>query len=67
LDLVGGPRQKAVVQSVTADAVSYRSDGVNYQLTPSPGTGSFRQLDNGTVRISPNASGKLILNLAVAK
>ena len=61
--LVGGVRQQAAVQTVTPSAVAYRVTGMDYQLRMAPGGGSCRLLDNGTIRLSPNASGKLVLLL----
>jgi hypothetical protein len=63
-DAVGGARQKAAVQTVTPNAVAYHATGRDYQLRLSPDGGGCVQLSNGTIRLSPNASGKLgfILN-----
>ncbi len=66
-DLVGGNQQKSAVQKVTANGVLYHSNEANYQLTLSPGAGFWRQMDNGTIRIIANGSGKLVLNLDVRK
>ncbi len=63
LDMVGGAQQKAVVQMVASNSVAYQFSGVDYQLKLSPGAGSCQQLDNGTIRLSPNPSGKLVLLL----
>jgi predicted enzyme related to lactoylglutathione lyase len=60
-DLTGGADQKAVVQSVSPRAISYRCDGVAYQLRPLLGV--CEQLADGTIRITAGASGKLFLRL----
>jgi hypothetical protein len=56
-DLIGGAGQKAVLQSVTARRVNYRSDGVNYELKVKPG--SCESLADGTIRFSADSSGRL--------
>jgi hypothetical protein len=62
-DLVGGAKQRAAVQTVLSNVVTYRFAGTDYQLRLSPGAGSCQQLSNGTIRLSPNRSGKLTLIL----
>jgi hypothetical protein len=62
-EMVGGAKQKAAVQTVTAEGIVYRSAGMNYQLRLAPGAGSCQQLDNGAVRLIPDTSGKLVLIL----
>jgi hypothetical protein len=62
-DVVGGARQKSAVQTVTPNSVMYHYAGVDYQLKMSPGVGSCEQLGNGTIRLSPDNSGKLVLIL----
>jgi hypothetical protein len=56
-DLVGGTRQKAAMQAVTLDSVSYHYLGVDYQLRLVAGT--CHQLFNGNIRIRPDSSGVL--------
>jgi hypothetical protein len=63
LDLVGGAQQKTIVQRVTSNSISYRSSGVDYQLKLLPDAASCQQLTNGVIRIKPDRSGKLVLNL----
>jgi hypothetical protein len=63
-DMVGGAQQKSAVQTVTSTAVTYICAALKYQLKLSPKTGSCQQLTNGAIRLSPNNSGKLVLNLA---
>jgi hypothetical protein len=64
-DLVGGARQKTAVQSVAADAITYQSAGGSYQLKVAPGAGSCQRLDDESIRLSPNSSGKLVMNLGL--
>ena len=66
-DMVGGASRKSAIRTVTPTAVSYDYDGLNYQLRPSPETGSCAQLTNGAIRLSPNSSGKLVLMLDMTK
>ena len=61
LDLVGRPGQQAAVRGVTADAVTYQSDGTRYD--PRLAAGSCRLLDDGTIRLTPGATGTLALRL----
>jgi hypothetical protein len=62
-DLVGGAQQKAAVQTVTPNGVLYTHAGFNYQFRLFPKMGSSQQLVNGNIRLTPNASGKLVLIL----
>lgn len=62
-DMVGGAPQKAAVQTVTSNSVAYRASGQNYQLQLAPGLGSCQQLDDGSIRLTPNSSGKIVLRL----
>jgi len=62
-NMVGGPQQKSAVQRVAPNSVGYHVSGMDYQLRLAPGGGSCRLLDNGTIRLSPNTSGKLDLLL----
>ncbi len=66
-DLVGGAQQDAVVQTVTTNSIVYHSAGMKYQLRIAPDAGSCHQLGNGAIRLSPNSSGTLVLNLAPTK
>jgi len=63
-DLVGGDQQKSTVQSVTANGVVYRDNGTSYELRLDSEAGGCRQMTNGTIRLTPNPSGKLVLILA---
>lgn len=62
-NMAGGERQKAAVQAVASKSVAYHFNGMTYQLRLAPGAGTCEQLTNGIIRLSPNASGKLILDL----
>jgi hypothetical protein len=62
-DMVGGERQRSAVSTITSNSVAYHYSGMNYQLRLSPGMGSCQQLENGTIRLNPNRSGKLSLVL----
>jgi hypothetical protein len=53
------------VRTVTPNAVAYRATGMDYQLKLPSGGGTCRQLANGTIRLNPDASGKLVLLLDV--
>lgn len=64
-DMVGGERQTSAAKTVTSNGVTYLYSGMNYQLRLSPHSGSCQQLENGAIRLSPNSSGKLVLNLDV--
>ena len=61
--VVGGARQKTAVQTVTPQAIAYRLPGMDYQLRLPPDGGSCQPRDDGTIRLVPNASGKLVLLL----
>ena len=63
LEMVGGARQKSAVQLVTSNSIAYHSTGVSYQLRLSSDAGSCEQLGNGAIRLSPNHSGRLVLNV----
>lgn len=65
-DIVGGERQKSVVRMVTPRKVGYHGAGVDYELKLARGGGLCEQLDNGTIRLSPNHRGKLDLILDAA-
>ena len=62
-ELVGGAQQKSTVQTVTSNTIAYHFNGMNYQLRLAPDAGLCEQLSNGTIRLSPDHSGKLTLNL----
>ncbi|MGC9944476.1 MAG: hypothetical protein ABSE48_21840 [Verrucomicrobiota bacterium] len=62
-DMIGGEHQKSAVQAVTPESIAYQYNGASYQLRLSPGAGICEQLANGTIRLSPNRSGKLVMIL----
>jgi hypothetical protein len=66
-DLVGGAQQKSVVQRVTPDCVQYHGGGVDYKLQVAPGGGFCQQLAGGTIRISADSSGNIVLILGDAR
>ena len=62
-EMVGGAQQKSAVQTVFTNRITYNRAGMSYELRVSPDAGSCQQLDNGTIRLIPNRSGKLVLIL----
>ena len=66
-NLVGGAQQKAAVRRVTPNGIAYHFTGMDYLLKLSPHEGSCEQLGDGSIRLSPNASGKLVLILNNAR
>jgi hypothetical protein len=72
-DMVGGAQQTSAVQNVASNSISYIFDpvaadgstgiGVNYQLQLASGAGSCQQLSNGDIQLSPDSSGKLVMDL----
>jgi hypothetical protein len=63
-NLAGGSQQSSVVQSVSTNAINYLYAGTGYRLKLT--TGSCQQLGNGNLQLTPDASGKLILDLRVS-
>ena len=64
-NLVQGAQQESDSRMVTPAGISYHYAGVDYQLWLSPYSGSCRLLSDGDVQLSPDSSGKLVLNLDV--
>jgi len=62
-NLVGGAQQQSAVQTVTPNGIAYHFTGMDYLLKLSPHEGSCEQLGDGSIRLSPNASGTLVLIL----
>ncbi len=62
-DLIGGAAQKAVVQTIRSNSVAYRFSARNYLLQLAPNSGSCHPLENCAIRLTPNASGELVLLL----
>lgn len=58
-DLIGGSGLKSVLKQVSAPAVIFNHLGAEYQLKLE--AGSCRQLDDGSVRLSPDKKGTLVL------
>jgi hypothetical protein len=63
LDLVGGAKQREIIQKIASNSILYHYNATNYTLGLAPGAGSCEQLGDGVVRLSPNGSGKLGLIL----
>jgi len=63
-DCIGGSKQASAVQNVKAGSVSYLYAGARYDLTIASDSGSCQQMDDGVVRLTPNAAGSLVLLLA---
>jgi hypothetical protein len=61
--LVGGAKQKSLVQSVTTRTIDYSSAGTKYDLRLPRRSGSCRQLQNGDVELMANDAGTLTLLL----
>jgi hypothetical protein len=66
-DMAGGPQQTSAVIQVTRENLTFNKKGVSYQVRLAPEAGSFQQLNNGDIRLRPNAAGKLVLNLDAMK
>ena len=62
-DLVGGEQQKAAVQKITSNCITYRDAGMNYELRLLGSAGSAEQLSNSDIQFRSGSSGKLILGL----
>src|SRR3569833_1317329 len=50
--LVGGEKQKALVESVTPLAINYSRDGIKYRLPLLRDSGQCRQMRNGDIQIA---------------
>jgi hypothetical protein len=66
-NLVGGAQQKAAVQAVTPNGITYHFAGMDYRIKLSPHEGSCEQLGDGSIRLNPSSSGTLVLNLNNAR
>lgn len=60
-NLAAGPEQTSAVQKVTSDTITYCYKNARYRLHLT--AGSCRQLSDGRLQLSPNASGKMVLAL----
>jgi len=63
-ELVGGAQQTAAVQNTSSNSVSYNYSGAKYQMQITKGSAS--QLGNGNIRLTPDGSGRLVLDVNVA-
>jgi hypothetical protein len=63
--LAAGPEQSSAVQSVTANTITYHYQDTEYQLRMK--SGSCRQSIDGSLQLVPDHSGKMVLELNVAK
>jgi hypothetical protein len=61
--LAGGAKQSAVVQSVSADAISYLFNGIRYQLRLPRHSGICRRFSDGSIEIATAHSGTIVLVL----
>jgi hypothetical protein len=61
--LVGGAKQKSLMQSITTRTIDYSFAGTKYDLRLPHGSGSCRQLQNGDVELVANNAGMLVLLL----
>jgi hypothetical protein len=59
--IVGGAGLKATVKQITATTVVYTHSGVDYQLRLGPGAGSCRRLEDGSIQLTPNDKGMLLM------
>lgn len=64
--LVGGDGLKALIRQVNPTSVSYRHAGTDYELKLAPGSGTCRQLPDGSIQFLPNPAGVLGLKLDTA-
>ncbi len=60
-DMVGGSQQASVIQGVNSNSISYSYLGTSYILKLD--AGSSQKLGNGNIRLTPDASGRMILDL----
>jgi hypothetical protein len=66
-DMVGGQKQKSAVQKVTPNGVAYNYEGMDYQIRLAPDEGWCQQLEDGSIRLCPDKTGKLALILAATR
>lgn len=59
--IVGGEQLKSIVKEVDATGVGFNHSGASYRLECASGAGTCRQLDDGSLQLTPNDSGKLVL------
>ncbi len=63
MKLVGGERFKAAVKSVDTRGIAYEDSGVSYRLNLAPDGCTAVRLDNGSILLNPDRTGKLVLIL----
>ena len=61
--LVGGTKQKAIVQSVMPQVINYLYMGAKHQLRSPRGSGSCQQLNDGAILVAANDAGTIVLLL----
>lgn len=64
-ELAGGGPMAAAVQSVNATSLAFSYGGTSYHLQLDAGT--CQQLGNGNIRLVPDASGTVVLNLNLSR
>lgn len=72
-DLVGGSQLKSAVRQVSANGIDFithpvsadgsTGSGIRYRLKVAPGKGTCEQLNDGSIRLQPDSSGRLVLLL----
>jgi hypothetical protein len=62
-DCTGGPKMQSTVQGVKPASVSYVYKGATYDLTLAPDSGACMQMPDGSIRLTPNGAGTLVLLL----
>jgi hypothetical protein len=62
-DIVGGDCLKAIVKHVEPGRIACRYQGTDYTVKLGARAGIARQLPDGSLRLLPNAAGKLVLEL----
>ncbi|HEY1787269.1 MAG TPA: hypothetical protein VGJ73_03895 [Verrucomicrobiae bacterium] len=64
-NLAASPEQSSVVQNVNSKIIAYRFNNLQYRLRIAEGSG--RQSGDGGLQLQPGNSGKMVLDLDVAK
>jgi hypothetical protein len=60
-ECIGGAKQASAVRDVNPGKVDYVCGGATYSLNLAPNSGSCQQMSNGTIRLTPNPAGSLIM------
>ncbi|MDB6080246.1 MAG: hypothetical protein JWO82_3993 [Akkermansiaceae bacterium] len=58
-----GDKMKNAIQEVRPAAITFKTDSGTYTASLQPGFGAIKQQDDGTIRLTPNAKGRLIFAL----